>query len=88
MYFAHRSQPISRSFALAHNSISPRRDAAAIARASNVVRLHAPEDSMTASELQLDLGTVSMNCSTDEVATTLAALLNEMRAVIPKLARG
>jgi hypothetical protein len=40
---------------------------------------------MTASELHLDLGTVTMDCTTDEVASTLAALLGEMRAVIPKL---
>jgi hypothetical protein len=43
------------------------------------------ENRMTASELYLDLGTVTMNCTTDEVASTLAALLGEMRAVIPKL---
>lgn len=40
---------------------------------------------MSADELQLDLGTVTMNCSTDEVAETLSALLDEMRTVIPKL---
>jgi hypothetical protein len=40
---------------------------------------------MTESELQLDLGEVTMSCTTEEVARTLAALLGEMRAVIPKL---
>jgi hypothetical protein len=40
---------------------------------------------MSASELQLDLGTVTMKCTNEEVAATLAALLGEMRAVIPKL---
>jgi hypothetical protein len=40
---------------------------------------------MRASELELDLGTVTMNCTTDEVAATLAALLREMRSVIPRL---
>ena len=40
---------------------------------------------MSASELQLDLGTVTMNCTNEEVAATLAALLGEMRAIIPKL---
>jgi hypothetical protein len=40
---------------------------------------------MLESELQLDLGTVSMSCTIDEVATTLAALLGEMRGVIPRL---
>ena len=36
-------------------------------------------------ELELDLGTVTMHCTTEEVAATLAALLREMRAVIPLL---
>jgi hypothetical protein len=40
---------------------------------------------MTATEIQLDLGTVTMRCSTDEIAATLAALLGEMRSVIPRL---
>jgi hypothetical protein len=40
---------------------------------------------MTPSELHIDLGTVTMDCTTDEVASTLAALLGEMRGVIPKL---
>lgn len=40
---------------------------------------------MRVSELELDLGTVTMSCTTDEVATTLAALLREMRSVIPRL---
>jgi len=39
---------------------------------------------MMKSELQLDLGMVTMSCTTEEVAGTLAALLGEMRAVIPK----
>jgi hypothetical protein len=43
------------------------------------------ENRMAATELHLDLGTVTMSCTTDEVASTLAALLGEMRAVIPKL---
>ena len=40
---------------------------------------------MSMSELELDLGTVRMNCTHDEIARTLAALLGEMRAVLPKL---
>lgn len=40
---------------------------------------------MKSSELELDLGTVAMRCTADEVAATLAALLEEMRGVIPKL---
>lgn len=35
--------------------------------------------------LELDLGAVSMTCTTDEMAATLAALLREMRSVIPRL---
>jgi hypothetical protein len=40
---------------------------------------------MRASELEIDLGTVTMNCTTDEIAATLAALLHEMRSVLPRL---
>jgi hypothetical protein len=40
---------------------------------------------MRVPELELDLGTVTMRCTTDEVARTLAALLREMRLVIPLL---
>jgi hypothetical protein len=40
---------------------------------------------MSTSELQLDMGTVTMKCTNEEVAATLAALLGEMRAVIPRL---
>jgi hypothetical protein len=40
---------------------------------------------MRQSELELDLGTVTMNCTPEEVASTLASLLGEMRAVIPML---
>lgn len=43
------------------------------------------ENRMTASELHLDLGSLTMSCTTDEIASTLADLLGEMRAVIPKL---
>jgi hypothetical protein len=42
---------------------------------------------MKVSELELDLGTVSMHCTTAEIARTLEALLGEMRMVIPKLRR-
>jgi hypothetical protein len=40
---------------------------------------------MRKAELELDLGTVTMSCTRDEVAKTLAALLGEMRAVVPML---
>ena len=40
---------------------------------------------MSMSELELDLGTVRMNCTHEEISRTLAALLGEMRAVLPKL---
>jgi len=40
---------------------------------------------MNQSPIAIDLGTISMSCSADEIAATLAALLGEMRAVIPKL---
>jgi hypothetical protein len=42
---------------------------------------------MKVSELDLELGTVTMHCTTAEVARTLEALLGEMRLVIPKLRR-
>jgi hypothetical protein len=38
---------------------------------------------MTQSELELDLGTATMNCTAEEVAATLAGLYREMRAAIP-----
>ena len=40
---------------------------------------------MNLSELDIDLGTTTMNCTTDEVAETLISLLNEMRLVALKL---
>jgi hypothetical protein len=40
---------------------------------------------MSTSELELELGTVMMTCTREEVAKTLAALLGEMRAVLPRL---
>jgi hypothetical protein len=40
---------------------------------------------MKLSALELDLGTVTMSCTTNEVAATLAALLREMRLVLPRL---
>jgi hypothetical protein len=38
---------------------------------------------MTQSELELDLGTATMNCTAEEVAATLAGLYREMHAAIP-----
>ena len=40
---------------------------------------------MSVSELELDLGTTAMNCTTDEVAVVFGALLREMRAVAGRL---
>ena len=40
---------------------------------------------MTQSPVQLDLGSATMNCTAEEIAATLASLLNEMRLVIPRL---
>ena len=40
---------------------------------------------MNQSSIEIDLGAITMSCTTDEIAATLAALLGEMRAVIPKL---
>jgi hypothetical protein len=40
---------------------------------------------MNASELTLDLGTVTMTCTTEEVAATFAWLLTEMQAAVPRL---
>jgi hypothetical protein len=40
---------------------------------------------MSVSELELDLGTATMNCTTDEVAAVFGALLREMRAVAGRL---
>ena len=39
---------------------------------------------MTQSPVQLDLGSATMNCTAEEIAATLASLLNEMRLVIPR----
>ncbi|AMV28502.1 hypothetical protein VT84_29120 [Gemmata sp. SH-PL17] len=38
---------------------------------------------LTQSEIDLDLGSVTMSCSTDEIATVLAGLLREMRSAAP-----
>lgn len=40
---------------------------------------------MNNSELRLDLGSIRMDCTPREIAATLAALLREMRSVIPRL---
>jgi hypothetical protein len=40
---------------------------------------------MKPSSIDIDLGSVSMSCTAEEIAGTLAALLGEMRAVLPKL---
>ena len=40
---------------------------------------------MSVSELELDLGTAAMSCTTEEVAAVFAALLREMRAVAGRL---
>jgi hypothetical protein len=40
---------------------------------------------MKQSSIEIDLGAITMSCTADEIAATLAALLGEMRAVIPKL---
>lgn len=40
---------------------------------------------MKQSLIEIDLGAITMSCTADEIAATLAALLGEMRAVIPKL---
>jgi hypothetical protein len=40
---------------------------------------------MTQTLIEIDLGAIAMSCTADEIAATLAALLGEMRAVIPKL---
>ena len=38
---------------------------------------------LTQSEIDLDLGAVTMSCTTDEVATVFAGLLREMRSAAP-----
>ncbi len=40
---------------------------------------------MSMSELEINLGTATMNCSPDDVAATFAALLHDIRAVARKL---
>ena len=40
---------------------------------------------MSQSEIDLDLGTVTMSCTAPEIATIFAGLLREMRRMIPRL---
>ncbi|MCE9567531.1 MAG: hypothetical protein K8U57_36490 [Planctomycetes bacterium] len=40
---------------------------------------------MSLSELEIDLNTATMHCTTDEISTVFSALLREMRRMIPRL---
>ena len=40
---------------------------------------------MKPSSIEIDLGSATMSCTADEIARTLAALLGEMRSVLPRL---
>ena len=43
---------------------------------------------MKQSPIEIDLGSVTMSCTPDEIAATLVALLGEMRAGHPPAAPG